>query len=109
MAQCFCGCAPKVKVTQRPTNKGGHQPADPVAPLSRLRTHLEAEQASPETLKMVDDRSDEGVGYVKQFKAVLHDGAKPDMPYFSRWFKDANQLISWFKLSPEERQKHLPL
>ena len=105
MAECFCGCGRKVKLTQRLTNKGGHQAADTVGTLSRLRTHLEKEGTSAETLKLVDDRRVEGSGYIEQFKAVLHEGQKPEMPYFSRWFKDAHQLIQWFKLSPEERAR----
>jgi hypothetical protein len=105
MAECFCGCGRKVKLTQGLANKGGHQAADTVGTLSRLRSHLEKEGASAETLKMVDDRRHEGSGYIEQFKAMLHEGKKPEMPHFSRWFKDANQLILWFKLTPEEREQ----
>jgi hypothetical protein len=84
---------------------GGHQAADTVGTLSRLRSYLEKEGAGAETLKMVDDRRHEGTGYIEQFKAMLHEGQKPEMPHFSRWFKDANQLIQWFKLTPEEREQ----
>lgn len=107
MAQCFCGCGRKAGFGQRQANKLGGQSQERVDFIEReIRPRFD-KPGSPMSRRIEQTLAD-GRAWIEQCKAVVHREAAfgdVDWPSFRAWFRDADGMVSFMRLSPAQQQR----